>query len=203
MKKTEPTVFVVDDDEAIRKALRLLMKSAGLAVETFASAAEFLQAYDEDRSGCLVLDIRMSGMSGIELQKKLASMNSLLPIIFVTGHGDVPLAVQAMRDGAVDFIEKPYSDQRLLDRIHQAIDQDGKNRKDLAQRKAIEERLALLTPRERQVMEKVVSGRPNKVIAYELEISERTVEIHRSRLMAKMKATSLAHLVRMGMKVRE
>lgn len=197
------TVFVVDDDEAIRKALRLLFKSVGLAVEVFGSAAEFLDYYDHDRPGCLILDIRMAGMSGMDLQKKLIEINAIMPIIFITGHGDVPLAVEAMRDGALDFIQKPFSEQKLLDRVHQALELDQKARKDLSKTQVLVDRMAKLTPREREVMDLIVDGVANKGVAFQLGISERTVEIHRARVMQKMEATSLPHLVRMAIRARE
>lgn len=199
MPRIEPTVFIVDDDEAVRNAIALLMRSVGLPSESFASAPEFLAAWDPERPGCLVLDIRMGGMSGIDVQKELAARRAILPIIFVTGHGDVAMAVRAMQDGAVDFVEKPFRDQGLLDRIHRAIRLDGENRRTLEERESIRDRLGALTPREREIMRRVVHGEPNKAIAFDLGISERTVEVHRSRVMEKMKATSLPHLVRMAL----
>jgi FixJ family two-component response regulator len=202
---TEPgqTVFVVDDDDAIRQSLRLLLSSVGLEVECYSSAADFLAAYDADRPGCLLLDVRLPLMSGPELQEMLGSMHSILPIIFLTGHADVPLAVRAMQAGAFDFLEKPFNDQEMLDRTHAALDQDATNREELGQRRTIVDRLAQLTPREKQVLELVVEGDANKIVADKLNISERTVEIHRAHVMEKMHATSLAHLVRMWMKTGE
>ena len=196
-----PTVFVVDDDAAVRDSLKMLLKSVGQLVETFGSAQEFLDAYRDDRPGCLVLDIRMPGMSGLELQAKLNERRAILPVIFITGHGDVPMAVEAMQAGAVDFIQKPFRDQDLLDRINQALDKDSANRAALAEKGAIATRLATLTPREHEVMELVVRGKANKVIAGDLNLSQRTVEIHRARVMEKMQAASLAHLVRMVLEV--
>jgi FixJ family two-component response regulator len=196
-----PTIFVVDDDAAVRDALKLLLRSVGQAVETFGSAQEFLDAYSEDRPGCLVLDIRMPGMSGLELQQKLNEKHSILPIIFITGHGDVPMAVEAMQAGAVDFIQKPFRDQDLIDRINQALEKDGSNRAALGERNDIRRRLDTLTPREREVLDLVVHGKANKVIAGDLKLSQRTVEIHRARVMEKMQASSLAHLVRMVLEV--
>jgi FixJ family two-component response regulator len=196
-----PTIFVVDDDAAVRDALKLLLRSVGHAVETFGSAQEFLDAYGEDRAGCLVLDIRMPGMSGLELQQKLNEKHSILPIIFITGHGDVPMAVEAMQAGAVDFIQKPFRDQDLIDRINQALEKDGSNRAALGERNDIRRRLETLTPREREVLDLVVHGKANKVIAGDLKLSQRTVEIHRARVMEKMQASSLAHLVRMVLEV--
>lgn len=196
-----PTVFVVDDDAAVRDALKFLLRSVGHSVETFASAVQFLEVYNDDRPGCLVLDMRMPAMSGLELQEKLVERRSILPIIFITGHGDVPMAVEAMQAGAMDFIQKPFRDQDLLDRINQALEKDAKNRAALGELNLIRERLASLTPREREVMDLVVHGKANKVIAGDLDLSQRTVEIHRARVMEKMRASSLAHLVRMVMEV--
>jgi FixJ family two-component response regulator len=196
-----PTIFIVDDDSAVRDALKLLLRSVGQAVETFGSGQEFLDAYGEDRAGCLVLDIRMPGMSGLELQQKLNERHSILPIIFITGHGDVPMAVEAMQAGAVDFIQKPFRDQDLIDRINQALEKDSNNRAALGERNDIRRRLETLTPREREVLDLVVHGKANKVIAGDLKLSQRTVEIHRARVMEKMQASSLAHLVRMVLEV--
>ena len=196
-----PTIFVVDDDSAVRDALKLLLRSVGQAVETFGSGPEFLDAYGEDRAGCLVLDIRMPGMSGLEMQQKLNERHSILPIIFITGHGDVPMAVEAMQAGAVDFIQKPFRDQDLIDRINQALEKDSNNRAALGERNDIRRRLETLTPREREVLDLVVHGKANKVIAGDLKLSQRTVEIHRARVMEKMQASSLAHLVRMVLEV--
>jgi two-component system response regulator FixJ len=201
LNNARPTIFIVDDDAAVRDALKLLLRSVGQAVETFGSAQEFLDAYSEDRPGCLVLDIRMPGMSGLELQQKLNEKHSILPIIFITGHGDVPMAVEAMQAGAVDFIQKPFRDQDLIDRINQALEKDGSNRAALGERNDIRRRLDTLTPREREVLDLVVHGKANKVIAGDLKLSQRTVEIHRARVMEKMQASSLAHLVRMVLEV--
>jgi FixJ family two-component response regulator len=198
----EPTVFIVDDDDAIRDSLRMLAESMGFEPATFATAQAFLEAYDPGRSGCLVLDIRMPGMSGLELQERLVQSGIELPIIFMTGHADVPMAVRAMQAGAVDFLEKPFRDQDLLDKIQRAIEFDAKNRKHLADRDAIRRRSERLTPREREVLELVVDGQPNKAIAAELGLSERTIEIHRSRVMRKMEADSLPQLVQMVLALR-
>ena len=197
MKEKPPTVFAVDDDEAVRTSLRLLLKSVGLQVETFASAQEFLDQFDPDRAGCLVLDIRMPGMSGLELQMQLNDRHSIMPIVFITGHGDVPMAVEAMQAGAVDFIQKPFRDQDLIDRINRALEKDKAMRGELRERDEIRRRMSQLTPREREVLELVTQGKANKVIAGDLNVSQRTVEIHRARVMEKMGAASLAHLVRM------
>jgi len=192
-------VLVVDDDEAVRQSLSLLLDSVGLRSECYPSASDFLEAFDEDRRGCLLLDVRMPGMSGLELQERLGEMRSNLPIIFLTGHADVPLAVRAMQAGALDFLEKPFNDQELLDRVHAALARDADSRREQGERHDVVKRIGRLTRREHEVMALVVEGLPNKVIADRLEISERTVEIHRARVMAKMQAESLAHLVRMRM----
>jgi len=197
MKDKSPTVFVVDDDEGVRTSLRLLIRSIGLPVDTFESAQDFLAHFDPDRAGCLVLDIRMPGMSGLELQQKLNERHAITPIVFITGHGDVPMAVEAMQAGAIDFVQKPFRDQDLIDRINRALEKDRTNRAALKERDAIRQRIAELTPREREVLDLVTKGRANKVIAGDLSVSQRTVEIHRARVMEKMGASSLAHLVRM------
>lgn len=197
------TVYVVEDDEAVRDSLELLLKSDSKAVKTYPSATDFLGDYSEEMAGCIVLDIRMPGMDGMELQKKLNARHSLLPIIFVTGHGDVPLAVDAMKEGAVDFIQKPYREEALLEKIESALKQDLEQRKTLDERQEIVRRIKTLTPRETEIMERMIGGQANKVIAIELEISQRTVEIHRSRVMHKMGTHSLAHLVRMVLSVKD
>lgn len=202
MTDGRPTVFVVDDDEAVRRSLSLLLRSVGLHPECFASAVQFLDSYDAARRGCLLLDVRMPGMSGLELQEQLAERGSTLPIIFLTGHADVPLAVRAMQAGAFDFLEKPFHDQELLDRTHSALEHEAHNRREVGRRHLVVERLASLTPREEEVLRLVVDGLPNKIVADRLSISERTVEIHRARVMDKMQADSLAHLVRMWLLAR-
>jgi len=191
------TVYIVDDDQAIRHAMELLMRSVGLDYEIFHSGDEFLETHSNDRAGCLVLDIRMPGLGGLELQEKLLEMGSSLPIIFITGHGDVPMAVEAMQKGAVDFIQKPFRDQELLDRIGEAVKTDRERRSEREQQAEVRNRISKLTNREREVLDLVVTGKPNKVIAYELGVSQRTVEIHRARVMEKMQAKSLADLVKM------
>ena len=193
------TVFVVDDDPAIRFAMQALMESIDLKHEIFASGDEFLERVEDHRAGCLVLDIRMPGLGGLELQEELIRRGSALPIIFITGHGDVPMAVDAMQKGAVDFIQKPFRDQDLLDRVREALITDEQQRKKQQEHAEVAERLARLTNREREVFDLVVTGKPNKVIAYELGVSQRTVEIHRARVMEKMQARSLADLVKMHM----
>lgn len=199
MKDPTPTVFVVDDEPSVRDSLRLLLKSVGLPTQLMASAAEFLAAYKADHPGCLLLDVRMPEMSGLELQQELNVRGATIPVIFITGHGDVPMAVEAMQHGAFDFLQKPFRDQDLIDRIQRALATDAKTRAQLKQRDQIRERLESLTPREREVLTLMVQGKPNKVMAYELGVSQRTVEIHRSRVMEKSGADSLAQLVRMVM----
>ena len=197
--KQSPTVFIVDDDAAIRFAMQALMDSVNLNHEIFASADEFLEKVGDQRPGCLVLDIRMPGLGGLELQEELIKRESTLPIIFITGHGDVPMAVEAMQKGAVDFIQKPFRDQELLDRIREALATDEERRESQKHHAEVSSRLERLTNREREVFDLVVTGTPNKVIAYELGVSQRTVEIHRARVMEKMQARSLADLVKMHM----
>ncbi|MBZ0112470.1 MAG: response regulator transcription factor [Thermoanaerobaculia bacterium] len=201
MNELSQTVFIVDDDADVCDSLSMLVQSVGLEAETFDQAVAFLEAYEPDRSGCLVLDIRMPGMSGLDLQRRLNEMNAILPIIFITGHGDVPAAVRAMRAGAVDFLQKPFDEQVLLDRIHQSLGNDARHRRELAEKDLILERIATLTVREREVMNLVIKGLANKNVAGQLGVSQRTVEIHRARVMEKTQATSLAHLVRMAMSV--
>ena len=193
-----PTIFVVDDDDAVRDSLRDLIDSVGLDVATYPSAHAFLDVYDNARRGCLVLDIRMPGMSGLELQERLNERGSSLPIVFITGHGDVPMAVEAMKRGAVDFIQKPFRDQELLDRINLAIEQNRRRREAEETKQDIAERVSSLTRREREVMDMVIQGKANKVIAIDLGLSQRTVEVHRAHVMDKMRARTLAELVRMN-----
>jgi FixJ family two-component response regulator len=199
MKEPTPTVFVVDDDEGVRNSLRFLLKSVGLTAVTVPSALEFLKTYDPDQPGCLVLDVRMPGMSGLELQQQLNVRGAMIPVIFITGHGDIPMAVEAMQHGAFDFLQKPFRDQDLIDRIQRALATDHKNRQALKERDRIRIRLDSLTPREREVLDLMMRGKPNKVMAAELGLSQRTVEIHRARVMEKTEASSLAQLVRMVM----
>ena len=202
MNEEMPTVFVVDDDSAVGDSIRMLLRSVGIQSEVFLSARAFLQDYDPDRAGCLVLDVRMPGMSGIDLQKRLQEMESRLPIIFVTAHGDVPMAVDAVKAGAVDFIQKPFRDQELLDKIQEALEFDSRIRAKEAELGEIRARLDTLTERESEVMELVVDGQPHKHIARALGISQRTVEIHRARVMEKMKVRSVSLLVQLVMKAR-
>jgi two-component system response regulator FixJ len=200
MSPADATVFIVDDDAAVRDALQLLLRSVGLASEAYASADEFLGRFDPDRPGCLLLDVRMPGISGLELQQRLKERMSSLPIIFLTAHGDIEMAVKAVKAGALDFIQKPFRDQDLIDKVHCAIREDAQSRSQIREATEIQSRIESLTPRERQLLEMVVAGRANKVIASDLNISQRTVEIHRARVMKKMKADSVTDLVRMVMR---
>lgn len=199
MQEQPPTIYVVDDDEGVRSSLRFLLKSVGLATRTLASAREFLETYRPRQPGCLVLDVRMPGMSGLELQEQLNLRGAVIPVIFITGHGDVPMAVEAMQHGAFDFLQKPFRDQDLIDRIQRALERDARNRAALAQHDRIRARFASLTPREREVLTLMTLGKANKVMAAELGVSQRTVEIHRARVMEKTGADSLAQLVRMAL----
>jgi len=192
-----PQVYVVDDDQAVRDALQLLLRSVKIESQVFASGQDFLAALDGEARGCVLLDIRMPGMSGMDVQKEMNQRGAGLAVIFLTGHGDVPMAVQAMQEGAFDFVQKPFRDQDLLDTIRRALEQSESQHEQREQVDEIRTRLALLTPRESEVLGKVVAGKSNKVIASDLGLSTRTVEIHRSRVMEKMQADSLAHLVRM------
>jgi FixJ family two-component response regulator len=194
----EPTVFIVDDDDAVRRFLSGLIESVELRVEAFASAQDFLEAYEPDRPGCLVLDVRMPGMSGLELQRELAEQAIDLPVIILTGHGNVQLAVHAMQAGAIDFVEKPFDNELLLDRIQRAVAENVRVGSERIKRIEIAERKQLLTPREREVLDLVVAGQTNKGVARHLDISEKTVEIHRANVMRKMQAKSLADLVKMA-----
>lgn len=194
----QPTVFIVDDDSAMRDSLGFLIGSVGRKVETYASAEEFLDAYDNERPGCIVLDVRMPGLSGLELMEKLGEDRFAPPVVLITGHGDIPMAVRALKAGAFDFIEKPFSDQVLLERIQQALQQDTSDRASEHDRSDIERRAARLTTRENQVFELVVDGKPNKVVASDLGLSQKTVEVHRAHVMEKMRAESFADLVKMA-----
>lgn len=191
------TVFLVDDDDAVRDSVSLLMRSAGLQTREFESANAFLEGYDRDQPGCLLLDVRMPGMSGLELQKELNKRNHTLPIVFISAHGDIPMAVEAVRRGAVDFVQKPFDDEELVSTVKQALAASEQLFAEETERTEICRRTASLTAREREVMSQVVKGKANKVIASDLGVSQRTVEIHRARVMEKMRASSLAQLVRM------
>ena len=191
----EPTVFIIDDDEAVRDGLKWLVESVGPKVAIYVSAQDFLERYEPGPPGCLLLDIRMPGMSGLALQQVLKSRSFNLPIIILTGHGNVQMAVEAMKAGAFDFIEKPFQNQRLLDRIHDAVDESICRNVDTEKRSEVMRLLELLTPREHQVLNMVVAGETNKAIAYRLDISEKTVEVHRAKVMEKLGAGSLADLI--------
>lgn len=195
--QAKPTVFVVDDDAAIRDSLRWLIESVNLPVETYASAAEFLDAVDLKSPGCLILDVRMPGTSGLDLQDELGRRASVVPVILLTGHADVPMAVRAMKAGAFDFIEKPFNDQLLLDRVQDALADSLRRCSEMGSRETRLARLERLTPREREVLERVIAGKQNKVIARELGIGLKTVEVHRHNVMEKMEAQSLADLIHM------
>jgi two-component system response regulator TtrR len=192
-----PTAYVVDDDEAIRTLWRWLMESNGIAVRTYATAMEFIEGYDPDTPGCLVLDLRLPGMSGLELQDYLKKRGIEMPIVFVTAHGDVATAVTALKGGAVDFIEKPFSYRQVLSIIEKAFQRDAENRDRRIRHLRVASRMAMLTERERAVLQRVIEGKQNKVIAGELDISVKTVEFHRSKLMEKMGVDSVAGLVQL------
>jgi len=196
-KTRSPAIYVVDDDDSMRQAIALLLRTVGYTPVVYARPGEFLAKYDPDQHGCLVLDIRMPEMSGLEVQQQLNRTGSMLPVIFITGHGDIPMAVQAMKDGAFDFLTKPFRDQDLLDRINSALKQDAENRAAVERKADLKRREESLTPREREVLALIVDGKANKVVAIDLALSERTVEIHRANVMEKMGARSVAHLVRM------
>jgi len=201
MTERQPIVYVIDDDASIRETLSSLIRSVGLRVQLFGSGKEFLESSRPDTESCLILDIRLRGMSGLDFQRKLGDSGIAIPIIFITGHGDIRMSVRAMKAGAIEFLTKPFRDQELLDAIHVALEKDGENRQRSAEVAQLESRLASLTPRERQVLPLVVSGLPNKLIAAELGISEAVTKVHRSQLMRKMRADSLPDLVRLAGKI--
>jgi len=195
--KRKPLIYIVDDDDGMRRALTVLITTIGYQAVAFAKPTEFLAKYDPSQPGCLVLDVRMPEMSGLEVQQHLNKAGSMLPVILVSGHGDIPMAVQAMKDGAFDFLQKPFRDQELIDRINGALKLDAQNRESVDRLADLTAREQSLTPREREVLVLVVDGKANKVIAIDLGLSERTVEIHRANVMEKMGARSVAHLVKM------
>ena len=198
---SESTVFLVDDEVSVLRALSRLLRSAGLNVETFRSGQEFLQRYDANAAGCLVLDIAIPGLNGLELQQTLNFKGIELPIIFVTGHGDIPMSVQAMKRGALDFLTKPTNDEDLLSAIRAGLERDRTNRQARAELAEIQQRLATLTPRERQVLVEVISGKLNKQVAAHLGVGEKTIKVHRARVIKKMKVQSVADLVRVTERV--
>jgi FixJ family two-component response regulator len=198
-----PLAYVVDDDAGVRASLRSLLKSVGIPAVTYASAQEFLASYHPAQPGCLLLDVRMPGMNGLELQIELNLRGAMIPVIFLTGHGDVPMAVEAMQHGAFDFLQKPYREQALLDSVQRAMARDRVNREALEELDRIRTRLSSLTARERQVLDLMMQGTSNKALATQLSLSQRTVEIHRAHVMDKMAAYSIAQLVRMVIEVEE
>ena len=198
MTEVQAVVFVIDDDPSMRAALEDLVGSVGLQARVFASPQEFLESKRPDAPGCLVLDVRLPGMSGLTVQKELAREGVTLPVIFITGHGDIPMSVRAMKAGAVEFLTKPFHDQELLDAIHAAIERDRDSRRETVLTTELRKRYATLTERERHIMTLVVVGRANKQIAAELNLSEMTVKVHRGQVMRKMQAGSLPELVRMA-----
>lgn len=202
MSEPQQIVYIVDDDEDVRDSLVELTRSIGLRTKNYASAKDFLKEFDIHQSGCILADVRMPGMSGIELQHKLNELCAPQPLIIMTGHGDITMAVQAMKDGAYEFLQKPFRDQELLDCLTKALALERDNRKQLVQQLETQEHIKSLTVREREVIDKVIEGKANKVIARELEISDRTVEIHRSHAMEKLEVNSVAELVKVMLNIR-
>jgi len=200
--ETKPTIFVVDDDPSVRKSTELMLESVGFNVKTFDSAQHFLDAKLQEGLGCLILDVRMPEISGLELQQKLVSAKSPLPVIFITGHGTVPISVRAMKAGAIDFLQKPFEEQDLLDAINRALSRQSEEKSNQDEADRLQQRLKALTPREYEVFSLLVNGLANKEVAYKLEMSERTVKAHRAQIMEKMKAGSFADLVRFAEKLK-
>ena len=201
MNNLNQYIYIVDDDADVRDGLTELLASVGLKAFAYSDAAEFLDAFSSNNGGCVLIDVRMPGMSGIELQQKLKEIDVTIPIIIITGHGDIAMAVQAMKDGAFEFLQKPFRDQDLLDTIAKALEKSKSNREDYKIKEDLLRRVNSLTARERQVIDKVLEGKANKVIARELDISDRTIEIHRAHAMQKLGATSLAEMVKIMLKV--
>ena len=202
MQETEEDkaiVFIVDDDASVRDSLRWLIESVQLQVQCFATAQEFLQGYQNQQTGCVVLDVRMPGLSGLDLQEELRQQGFVVPVIIITGHADVPMAVRAFKSGVFDFIEKPFNDQHLIDRIHQAIDKSRSQKVNIQRWQDARDRLQKLSSRELQVLDCIVSGSSNKTMARELDISVKTIETHRANLMSKMQAGSVSELVRIAL----
>lgn len=202
MSQAEQQVYIIEDDEAVRESEEMMLESIDQPFQSFVDAPTFLEAYTGDMAGCILLDVRMPGMNGLELHKILIEKGCTMPVIFVTGHGDIQMAVDAMQRGAADFVTKPYREQELLDKIYAALEKDADSRSKSVEVNQINERLATLTAREAEVMAMMVDGKANKVIGFDLEISERTVEIHRGRVMKKMGTHSLAQLVQMVLRAR-
>jgi RNA polymerase sigma factor (sigma-70 family) len=201
MTEEQPVAFVIDDDAMVRDALADLLRSVGLGVQTFGSTQEFLQSKRPNAPGCIVLDVRLPGASGLEFQRTLTESNIQLPVIFITGHGDISMSVRAMKSGAIEFLTKPLREQELLDAVQAGIERDRARRQQGQLVAELQERLKSLTSREREVLSLVITGRPNKQIGYELGLSEMTVKVHRSQIMRKMRAKSLVELVRMADKL--
>lgn len=199
----DSTVFILDDEEAVGDSIGLLLRSVGLRTKIFTDPRTFLNEYHPDQPGCVVLDVRMPKMSGIELQQEFSRRHYTLPVIFITGHGDVPMAVEAMRAGALDFLQKPFKDDELIRRVQKALEQDSQEREQLKKREDLRQCWQELTAREREIADRIVDGQANKVVASELHISERTVELHRAHIMQKMGARALAQLVQMVLSLRQ
>jgi two-component system response regulator FixJ len=202
MDKSEPVVYVVDDEEQIRQSLRVLLETLGLGVQAYGNAEEFLNHYNPDQHGCLVLDVRMPGMSGIELQSRLSSAEVRIPVIMITGHGDIPMAVEAIKMGAVDFIEKPFREQALLESVQKGIKLDAERRQQQSEQKKFKEAFSKLTARERQIVRELAQGKLNKVIAYELGISQKTVDFHRANIFGKLGIESVVELLRLSQQLK-